>query len=117
MIKLTCTSCRKPLSIDETKLPMKEVSFPCPVCKTKLSVDRRNFAPEGTVAVAGAPPVEGEDEDGEFQEKALIAGNDSPAIRQAAKSIGYQPLHFPTIEAARDFYLREYPPVVFLTPA
>ena len=37
MIKITCTSCQKPLSLDESKLPMKEVSFPCPVCKTKIS--------------------------------------------------------------------------------
>ena len=37
MIKIVCTSCQKPLSLDETKLPMKEVSFPCPVCKTKLT--------------------------------------------------------------------------------
>ena len=43
MIKIVCTSCQKPLSLDETKLPMKEVSFPCPVCKTKLSVDRRTL--------------------------------------------------------------------------
>src|SRR2546427_142553 len=41
MIKIVCTSCQKPLSLDETKLPMKEVTFPCPACKAKLSVDRR----------------------------------------------------------------------------
>src|SRR6266576_238582 len=43
MIRIVCTSCQKPLSLDETKLPDKEVAFPCPVCKTKLSVDRRNY--------------------------------------------------------------------------
>ena len=42
MLILTCPSCRKAISLDETKLPDKEVSFPCPVCKTTLSVDRRN---------------------------------------------------------------------------
>ena len=63
MIKITCTNCQKPLSLDETKLPMKEVSFPCPVCKTKLTVDRRNLGaspavPQAAAAAAPAPPVE-----------------------------------------------------------
>src|SRR5436189_132474 len=53
MIKIVCTSCQKPLSLDETKLPMKEVSFPCPVCKTKLTVDRRNL----NAAPASAAPA------------------------------------------------------------
>lgn len=120
MVKLTCTSCRKPLSIDETKLPMKEVSFPCPACKTKLSIDRRTLPSEGTPLVAAlldaaAPPtVDGEDE---FGEKLMIVGADSPTLRAAAKGIGYQPVHFPAAEAARDFFLREYPPVVILAPA
>ena len=42
MIRITCTSCQKPLSLDETKLPMKEVAFPCPVCKVKLTVDQQH---------------------------------------------------------------------------
>src|SRR5947209_14656952 len=58
MIKIVCTNCAKPLSLDETKLPPnKEVVFPCPVCKTKLTVDRRNLeagAPEAA-APAAAP--------------------------------------------------------------
>ena len=41
-MKITCTSCQKVLSLDETKLPMKPVLIPCPVCETKLPVDRRN---------------------------------------------------------------------------
>jgi len=55
MIKIVCTSCHKPLSLDETKLPMKEVSFPCPACKTKLTVDRRTLdaAPVIPAAAAG----------------------------------------------------------------
>lgn len=119
MVKLTCTSCRKPLSIDETKLPMKEVSFPCPACKTKLSIDRRTLPSEGAPMVAApldsaAPPL---DEDDEFGQKLMIVGADSPALRAAAKAIGYQPLHFPAVEPARDFFLREYPPVVVLAPA
>lgn len=119
MVKLTCTKCRKPLSIDETKLPMKEVSFPCPACKTKLSIDRRTLPSEGAPMVAApldsAPPPL--DEDDEFGQKLMIVGTDSPALRAAAKAIGYQPLHFPAVEPARDFFLREYPPVVVLAPA
>src|SRR5947207_6349526 len=98
MIKIVCTSCQKPLSLDETKLPMKEVSFPCPVCKTKLTVDRRNLE-MASAAAAPAPagdvhPPEGP-EDGEvFGAKALIVGNDHPALRQAAKLIGFVPTHF-----------------------
>lgn len=118
MVKLTCTSCRKPLSIDETKLPMKEVSFPCPACKTKLSIDRRTLPSERAPMVAA--PLESTvplDEDDEFGEKLMIVGTDSPALRAAAKAVGYQPLHFAGAEAARDFFLREYPPVVVLAPA
>jgi len=113
MIKIVCTSCQKPLSLDETKLPMKEVSFPCPVCKTKLTVDRRNLE-------AGAPPEAHDDphhdDGGGFGEKALIVGNDHPALRQAAKLIGCIPLHMPTAQQAREFFVQEYPPVVMLNP-
>jgi hypothetical protein len=112
MIKIVCTSCQKPLSLDETKLPMKEVSFPCPVCKTKLAVDRRNLE-------TGAPPETHDDahDDGGFGEKALIVGNDHPALRQAAKLIGCIPLHMATAQKAREFFVQEYPPVVMLNPA
>lgn len=122
MIKLTCTSCHKPLSIDETKLPMKEVSFPCPSCKTKLSVDRRKFGADAAEAADEAiDPVaasqQADDDDDDYGgERALIIGVDDPAVRQAAKAIGLKPLYFPTIEAAREFYLQEYPKVVFLRP-
>ena len=93
MIKITCTSCQKPLSLDETKLPMKEVSFPCPVCKTKLTVDRRNLEMANAAPPAEAQP-EGIDDDDRFGAKALIVGNDSPALRQAAKLVGFVPIHF-----------------------
>ena len=56
MIRIVCTSCQKPLSLDETKLPMKEVSFPCPVCKTKLMVDRRNL-PGADAPPQSAPAI------------------------------------------------------------
>jgi hypothetical protein len=119
MIKIICTSCQKPLSLDETKLPMKEVTFPCPVCKTKLAVDRRTLeAP--AVPVGGAEgseaPAAGEQDDS-FGAKALIVGNDNPALRQAVKLVGFMPVHIATAQQARDYYLQEFPPVVMLNPA
>ena len=119
MIKIVCTSCQKPLSLDETKLPMKEVSFPCPVCKVKLTVDRRNLE---MATVAGAPAgevhsPETHEEDDAFGAKALIVGNDHPALRQAAKLVGFVPMHFAEAKQARDYFMQEFPPVVFLHPA
>lgn len=124
MIKIVCTSCQKPLSLDETKLPMKEVGFPCPVCKTKLTVDRRNLelgtaaAPPQQVAPETHAAADGHDDGGDgFGAKALIVGSDHPALRQAAKLIGCIPLHVPTAKEAREFFLQEYPAVVMLNPA
>ena len=126
MIKITCTNCQKPLSLDETKLPMKEVSFPCPVCKTKLAVDRRNMGAAGAapapVAAAAAPIAadvddESDDHENEFGAKAFIVGSDSPALRQAAKLIGFLPVHLPSAELARDRYLQDTPQVIMLNPA
>jgi predicted RNA-binding Zn-ribbon protein involved in translation (DUF1610 family) len=116
MIKITCTSCQKPLSIDETKLPMKEVAFPCPACKTKIKVDRRKLGATATVQpeASPVPPPESEDQ---FGEKAVLIGNDHPQIRQALKSLGRQVMHFPNSEAARDFFLQEYPSLVVFNPA
>jgi hypothetical protein len=126
MMKITCTSCQKPLSIDETKLPMKEVSFPCPVCKTKLTVDRRNL--EGAAAAAShaetpvpvAAPGDGaphhEDDEHGFGSKAMIVGSDHPALRHAAKLIGFMPVHFATAPEARDYFMQEFPPVVMISP-
>jgi len=122
MIRITCTSCQKPLSLDETKLPMREVGFPCPVCKAKLTVDRRAF--ESTAAPVAIPhhvetaPGSHEDDDHEndFGSKALIVGADHPAIRQAAKLIGYLPIHHAEPAKARDFFNQELPQVVFLNP-
>lgn len=124
MIKITCTSCQKPLSLDETKLPMKEVSFPCPVCKTKLMVDRRNLAgasPTPPVATPAEPlstldDEPSDDHDNDFGSKAFVVGADSPALRQAAKLIGFLPVHFPTAEQARDRYMQELPQVILINP-
>ncbi len=121
MIKIICTSCQKPLSLDETKLPMKEVSFPCPACKTRLAVDRRNL--EGGATKADVPAVvpephghHDEEPDG-FGARALLVGTDHPGIRQAAKLIGYVPVHMATAAEAREYFSQEFPPVVMLNPA
>lgn len=109
-MKINCPSCQKALSIDETKLPMKEVQFPCPACKARITFDRRKIAADEPEVVAQ------DEEDEEFASKALVVGVDSPAVRQAAKAIGFSPLFFGPAEGARDFFLQEYPPVVFLCP-
>src|SRR5512144_1084213 len=98
MIRIVCTSCQKPLSLDETKLPMKEVAFPCPVCKTRLTVDRRTLGSDAPAAQqSAAPPAapadtfdtgDSADDDG-FGSKALLVGGDHPSLRQAAKLIGF----------------------------
>src|ERR1051325_4059278 len=120
MIKIVCASCNKPLSLDETKLPLKEVSFPCPVCKAKLTVDRRTL--EGGPAQPQQPsapePAHEEHHDEEsFGTKALIVGNDHPALRQAAKLVGCIPIHLATAQQAREYFVQEFPPVVILNPA
>lgn len=125
MIRITCTNCQKPLSLDETKLPMREVAFPCPVCKAKLTVDRRALeSPAAPAPVTVAPQVapiphgnlDDDDHENEFGSKALIVGADHPAIRQAAKLIGFLPVHHAEPVKARDFFNQELPQVVFLSP-
>lgn len=146
MIRIHCNACHRPILVDETKLPMREVIFPCPACKAALNVDRRNLAqaatPAATPAASPAPPVPpkpaaspanplppqssvpppSEEEsqailEDDLAAKALIVGVDSPAARQAAEALGFQPVHFATVEACRDYYLQEYPSLVFLCPA
>lgn len=123
MIRITCTSCQKPLSLDETKLPMKEVAFPCPVCKVKLTVDRRKFEEAAPAAEAQQPaaqvPHHQDDDDhaNDFGSKALIVGVDHPGIRQSAKLIGYLPVHHADAAKAREFFNQELPQVVFVNPA
>jgi predicted RNA-binding Zn-ribbon protein involved in translation (DUF1610 family) len=124
MIRITCTSCQKPLSLDETKLPMKEVSFPCPVCKAKLTIDRSKLETEGAGPAAapppppqaGAPPDDDDDHANELGAKALIVGADNPAIRQAAKLVGYLPVVHPDAVKGREFFNHELPQLVFLSP-
>lgn len=127
MIKITCTSCQKPLSLDETKLPMREVTFPCPVCKAKVMVDRRELeaapaprtAETPAPAAAAAPAAADDDNDDhldDFGSKALIVGGDSPALRQAAKLIGFLPVYQPDLSKAREYIVQENPQVIFVHP-
>jgi len=116
MIKIVCTSCQKPLSLDETKLPMKEVSFPCPACKAKLVVDRRKLEAPAATAAPAASQDPGVDDEQAFGTKALIVGADNPALRQAVKLIGCVPVHLAEPVQARDYYMQEFPPVVILNP-
>ena len=124
MIRITCTNCQKPLSLDETKLPQdKEVAFPCPVCKTRITVDIRklqNPAAAQAPAAAPAPPPaahhDDDDHENEFGAKALIVGADSPLVRQSAKLIGYLPVHHADAAKAREFFNQELPQVVFVNP-
>lgn len=146
MIRIHCNACHRPILVDETKLPMREVTFPCPACKAPLTVDRRNPNQAATPAPAAAsptgapppaaapkpapptplapqssapPPDESSDAilEDDLAAKALIVGADSPSARQAAEALGFSPVHLPTVEACRDYYMQEYPPVVFLCPA
>jgi predicted RNA-binding Zn-ribbon protein involved in translation (DUF1610 family) len=115
MIRITCTNCQKPLSLDETKLPPREVSFPCPACKAKIAIDGRAYA------ASAAPPAQGEDVDddhheNEFGEKAIIVGADDAALRQAAKLVGFLPVFFGDPKKAREFYMQEFPQMVFIHP-
>ena len=124
MIRIVCSSCQKPLSLDETKLPMKEVVFPCPVCKTKLTVDRRNLegaagdVPADAAASPAPQTTEGHHEEGDdFGSRAFIVGTDHPALRQAAKLIGFLPAYFATAAEAREIFMQEFPQVVMISPS
>jgi hypothetical protein len=118
MIRITCANCQKPLSLDETKLPPREVSFPCPACKAKIAIDGRAYA-SSPVPAAAAPQAGADDDDqheNEFGEKAVIVGADDAALRQAAKLVGFLPVFFADPKKARDFYMQEFPQVVFVHP-
>lgn len=141
MIRIHCNACHRPILVDETKLPMREVTFPCPACKAALAVDRRNLGQAAAIPppIPGTPPpappkpaatplapqsaAPPPDEDSQaileddLAAKALIVGLDSTPARQAAEALGFQPVHFATVEACRDYYLQEYPSLVFLCPA
>ncbi|MCM2315924.1 MAG: zinc-ribbon domain-containing protein [Thermoanaerobaculia bacterium] len=117
MVKITCSSCGKQLQIDETKLPMKEVKFPCPHCKTNQFYDRSKVAGEPAAEAAAVAPVVDDDDDDDYgKPKAILVGREVPALRDAVRSMGLVPLHFATAEEARDAYYRDHPRLVILCP-
>ena len=123
-MRIPCPACQRPISFDENKLPLREVTFPCPACKAPVTFDRRSLetAPQPVPPPAAGleePPGLEEDHPGAHLDarKALLVGADSPAVRQAARTLGVPVIHMPTAEAARELYLQEYPPLVLLSPA
>ncbi|MEO8216450.1 MAG: hypothetical protein ABI718_05150 [Acidobacteriota bacterium] len=110
MMIIHCSACQKPVSLDETKLPMREVTFGCPACKARIAVDRRTQG-----AAAGAEELL--DPNALHPgEKALVVGVDDPAVAEAARAIGYHPHFVATAEEGRAFFLVEYPSIIFLRP-
>ncbi len=95
---------------------MKEWTFPCPACKPKLTVDRRKLEAEAAPVPGASPDSAAAGEEETFGAKALLVGTDSPALRQAAKLIGFAPVYMPTAQQARDYFMQEFPPVVMLNP-
>lgn len=116
MVRITCTQCQKLLSIDESKLPMQPVSVPCPVCKTKLTVDRRALEARPAPAPPQPPAQDDDDNENELGEKAIIVGLDDATLRNAAKLLGFLPVWFAEAARAREFYLQEFPPMVLIHP-
>jgi len=117
MVKITCSNCGKQLSIDETKLPMKEVKFPCPQCKADQFFDRTKMeaeaeAPAAAPAAAVAPAA---DDFGLPQ--AMLIGKEIPGIRDTVRGMGLNLNVFADATQARDFYYREYPHLVILSPS
>ncbi|MGZ5472372.1 MAG: hypothetical protein ACXW31_00285, partial [Thermoanaerobaculia bacterium] len=53
----------------------------------------------------------------EFGEKAIIVGADDAALRQAAKLVGFLPVFFADPKKAREFFMQEFPQMVFIHPA
>lgn len=137
MVKIICSACSKALSIDESKLPMKEVSFPCPLCKTKLRIDRRQLDPGSTEPVtaqraetsaeagsagSGGPlqtPVEAplpEYSDEAGGPPALIVGSGGAELESAARALGFTPTHRATPAEGREYFVQEFPELVILVP-
>lgn len=47
----------------------------------------------------------------------MVVGTDDPAVAEACRVIGFEPRHFDDAGAARDYFLQEFPELVFLRPA
>lgn len=99
MIRATCPECRQQYQLDETKFPKDTVSVTCTSCQSKFTVKRDG----------GQPSL--------FGPKGLIVGIDLPGLQDAVRAVGFEPLVQPDPALARDFLLREYPPLVLLSPA
>lgn len=117
MVKITCSNCGKQLSIDETKLPMKEVKFPCPQCKADQFFDRTKMAAaedDDEPSAAVAPAASSGEDFGLPQ--ALLVGKEVPGLREIIRGMGMNLNVYPEAAQARDFYYREYPHLVILSP-
>ncbi len=96
MMIVQCPSCQKSVSLDENKLPMREVAFPCPGCQTRIAVDRRT---------QGAGREDLLDPNAmQLGEKALIVGAEDQAVDEACRAIGYLPHHVSSAEEGRNFF-------------
>lgn len=119
-MNFACPKCRKQLSVPDEKLPASPFPVKCPQCTHPFTVDpRANPMAKAAAPAAPAGFTAGsteEEEPDDFGEKAMIVGADSPAVRQAIGAIGLSPIHMPTAEAARDYFVREYPRVAFIVP-
>lgn len=99
MISATCPECRHQYQLDETKFPRDTVSVTCSQCQTRFSVRK-----DGSQPSAALGP------------KALVVGAPLPGLGEAVRAIGLEPSIVAEVAAARDFYLREFPPLVVLIP-
>jgi predicted Zn finger-like uncharacterized protein len=121
-MNFACPKCRKQLSVPDDKVPATQFTVKCPQCTHPITVDPKvSPAAKASVApspagFAGAEPSEEYDVADDFGEKALLVGIDSQTIRQVVKSLGLVPIHMAAPDAARDYFVREYPAIVFLLP-
>jgi hypothetical protein len=111
MVRLTCPSCSKALSIDEAKLPMRQVNFPCPSCGAAVRFDRRSVD-----AQASAPDPSGLLSGEEDGERAVVIGPEAAPLREALQKSGFHPQFAPDLAAARELLAREHPRLVVLAP-
>jgi hypothetical protein len=118
---------------------MKEVSFPCPLCKTKLKIDRSQLpadsdephraelagpapAPSQPAAQAVVPQQAGSPASGDAAvpagtAKALIVGENSAELQEAVTSLGFTPVHRAAPAEGKEYFVQEFPEVVFLAPS
>lgn len=125
-MNFACPKCRKQLSVPDDKVPATQFTVKCPQCTHPITVDPK-VNPAAVARTAPPPtgfaspetlnaqaPADVSDDD--FGDKALLVGVDSQTIRQVVKSLGLAPIHMPNGDTARDYFVREYPTIVFLLP-